>query len=108
MTERNALLQNELPQADPRAAALGPVPVSRSPIDPRSYGAQSYELPKYQQPGTYKGGIPTTQLDISSHLSLPSEYYGHIQWLKNQGQYTPEIENALQFMYLRRRGQASW
>ena len=94
------------PADDPRAAVLSPV--GRSPIDTRWYGAQAYELPKQTPPETYTGAIPNTQLDIEHRLSLPHEYYGQIQMLKNQGQYTPDIDRWLQTIYMRRRGQASW
>jgi hypothetical protein len=91
---------------DPRAAVLGWV--GPNAINPQWRGAQSYELPKQAPPETYTGAIPNTQLDIEHRLSLPHEYYGQIQMLKNQGQYTPEIDKWLQAIYMQRRGQASW
>jgi hypothetical protein len=85
----------------PPAGYLGPS--GTSPIDPSySFGAVT-QLPTQSPPNTYTGAIPSQSQSYGpSTLQLPHDYYNAVSLLKQNGQYTPAMDQWLQAMYLQR------
>jgi hypothetical protein len=85
------------------ASYLGPSGIS--PDDPSYSFGSVYQLPRFNPPGTYTGAIPTPPTDTgSTTLQLPHDYYNAISLLKQNGQYTPQMDQWLQAMYMQRQG----
>jgi hypothetical protein len=99
------LVNQLLPQQAPQASYLGPT--SRSPIDPSYTMGDVYQVPNFNPPGTYTGAIPTQSQSYGpTTLQLPHDYYNAVGLLKQSGQYTPQMDQWLQAMYLQRQGRA--
>jgi hypothetical protein len=82
-------------------------PSGTSPIDPSyNFGAVN-QLPTQAPANTYAGAIPT-QLPANgpTALQMPHDYYNAIGLLKSNGQYTPQMDQWLQAMYMQRQGRA--
>lgn len=87
----------------PASAYLGPS--GTSPDDPSYSFGQVYQTPLFNPPATYTGAIPTPPADYGSTAAqLPHDYYNAVGYLKQTGQYTPEMDQWLQALYLQRQG----
>lgn len=87
----------------PSSAYLGPS--GTAPDDPTYSFGQVYQVPKYNPPATYTGQLSTPPADYGSTIAeLPHDYHNAIGYLRQTGQYTPEIDQWLQAIYLQRKG----
>jgi hypothetical protein len=87
----------------PPAGYLGPSGTSAT--DPSYEFGQVFQVPTQSPTNTYTGAIPTQSPAYGpTALQLPHDYYNAIGLLKQSGQYTPQMDQWLQAMYLQRQG----
>lgn len=87
----------------PQTSYLGPS--GTSSLDPSYNFGQVYDVSKYTPPSTYTGAIPTPAANSgSTTLQMPHDYYNMVSLLKQNGQYTPQMDQLLQAMYMQRQG----
>jgi len=81
-------------------------PSGTSPDDPSYSFGSVYQLPRFNPPATYTGAIPTPPANYgSTSAELPHDYYNALNYLRQSGQSTPQLEQWLQAIYLRRQSQ---